>query len=90
MEANRLEVHHLEQRRTTGKLSLQPGDMMMAAEREGPARRFAFVLMFLILSANAPEMFAQTQDANEPEDFFDMSIEELMEVEESSPLALEI
>ena len=81
MGANCLEVHYLEQRRTTGRLSLQPGDVIMATDREGLARRFVFVSMFLILSANAPEILAQTQDANEPEDFFEMSIEDLMELE---------
>lgn len=53
----------------------------MATDREGLARKCAFVLMFLILSANAPEILAQTQDANERDDFFDMSIEELMDIE---------
>ncbi len=41
-------------------------------------RKFGPILILLFLSA---QVFAEQQGANEPEDFFDMSIEELMNVE---------
>ena len=44
-------------------------------------RTFIYVLMGLIVFCSSPHLLAQQQDANEPDDFFDMSIEELMEVE---------
>ena len=44
-------------------------------------RRFVLVLMLLTLFGVNTDVFAEQQDANKPEDFFKMSIEELMEVE---------
>jgi len=38
-------------------------------------------IVLIIMAPWGPWVFAQQQDANEPEDFFDMSIEELMDVE---------
>jgi outer membrane receptor protein involved in Fe transport len=43
-------------------------------------RTFMLITICLILFASGPDLFAQQPDANEPEDLFDMSIEELMEV----------
>ena len=43
-------------------------------------RTFVHVLMGLIVFCFSPHLLAQQQDANQPGDFFDMSIEELMEV----------
>ena len=39
------------------------------------------MLTCLIVFGSGPHSFAQQQDVNEPEDFFDMSIEELMNLE---------
>jgi len=44
-------------------------------------RKFVLVLMLLTLFGVNTDVFAEQQDANKPEDFFKMSIEELMEVE---------
>lgn len=42
---------------------------------------FAFVLICSVMLSAGPNLLAQPQTTNEPEDLFDMSIEELMEVE---------
>jgi outer membrane receptor protein involved in Fe transport len=44
-------------------------------------REIVLTLMCVILLGVGPDLFASQQDANESEDFFDMSIEELMKVE---------
>jgi outer membrane receptor for ferrienterochelin and colicin len=44
-------------------------------------KTFMHVLMGLIVFCSSPHLLAQQQDANQSGDFFDMSIEELMEVE---------
>jgi len=44
-------------------------------------QQFRLILAFLVLTTICIPVFSEQQDANEPEDFFDMSIEELMEVE---------
>lgn len=43
-------------------------------------RTFVHVLMGLIVFCFSPHLLAQQKDANQPGDFFDMSLEELMEV----------
>lgn len=54
---------------------------MMITLRNFQSRILLFVLMCLIVLCSGSDMLAGSEDANEPEDFFDMSIEELMEVE---------
>lgn len=44
-------------------------------------RTLVLMVTGLIVFGPAPHSFAQQQDANEPEDFFEMSIEELMNIE---------
>jgi outer membrane receptor for ferrienterochelin and colicin len=41
---------------------------------------FTFALICLIVLCSCSDLFAEQQDANEPEDSFDMSIEELLDV----------
>ena len=53
----------------------------MANEKETLLRRLAIACMLSILFANVPQTLADRQDSNEPDDFFDMSIEELMDIE---------
>ena len=52
----------------------------MVKEQGLHIRWFVFVLMGSICLYISPNLLAQLQDSNEPKDFFDMSIEELMEV----------
>jgi outer membrane receptor protein involved in Fe transport len=49
-------------------------------QKSSLTRKFVFVLMLLFMLAFNIQSFAQQQDANQPADFFQMSIEELMEV----------
>ena len=44
-------------------------------------RKIVLMLMSAILLNSGPNLFASHRNSNEPEDFFDMNIEELMEVE---------
>jgi len=44
-------------------------------------RTLSAMLICLVMFGSNPDSFAVRQDANEPEDFFEMSIEELMSVE---------
>jgi iron complex outermembrane receptor protein len=53
----------------------------MITQRYFKVRKLLLLLIFLILFSSDPDSVAKQQDANEPADFFDMSIEELMEVE---------
>jgi outer membrane receptor for ferrienterochelin and colicins len=53
----------------------------MATEKETLLRRLAFACMLPILFANVPQALAAQLDANEPEDFFEMSIEKLLDIE---------
>ncbi len=46
-------------------------------------RMFILVGICLVLFASGPELFAQQPDANEPQDLFDMSIEELLKIQVS-------
>jgi hypothetical protein len=41
---------------------------------------FTFVLICLVVLCSCSDLFAEPQDANDPEHFFDMSIEELLDV----------
>jgi len=53
----------------------------MVMRKNSLIKTLVFMVIGLIVFGPAPHSFAQQQDANEPEDFFEMSIEELMEVE---------
>ena len=52
----------------------------MAKARSYKINIFTFLSMCLIVLCSASNMFAEQQVANDPEDFFDMSLEELLEV----------
>jgi len=52
----------------------------MATEKETPLRRLTLVCALSVVFAGVPQTLAAQLDANEPEDFFDMSIEELMDI----------
>ncbi|MFQ6034815.1 MAG: TonB-dependent receptor plug domain-containing protein, partial [Sedimentisphaerales bacterium] len=51
-------------------------------------RLFVLVLIFLFVFAFNAQLFARQQDVNQPEDFFEMPLEELMDVEIESPATL--
>jgi outer membrane receptor for ferrienterochelin and colicins len=55
----------------------------MATASSFQINTFAFLLMCSIVLYAGPNLLAEPQDTNEPEDFFDMSIEELLEIEVS-------
>jgi iron complex outermembrane receptor protein len=55
--------------------------LVMTVQKNYRIRLLLLLLTGLILFGSCPESFAAQQDANEPADFFEMSIEELMEVE---------
>ena len=54
---------------------------IMVMRKKSLIRTLVLMVIGLIVFGPAPHSFAQQQGANEPEDFFEMSIEELMEVE---------
>lgn len=53
----------------------------MFAQKNTLTRVIGLVLILLLVFAFNERLFAEQQDANEPKDFFEMSLEELMEVE---------
>lgn len=55
----------------------------MGMVRYYPGILFLCVLICLVVLSTGPDICAQQQDMNEPKDLFDMSIEELLEIEVS-------
>jgi len=53
---------------------------IMVMRKNSLSKTLVLMLIGLIVFGPAPRSFAQQQDANEPEDLFEMSLEELMEV----------
>ena len=56
-------------------------NMIMLLRKHLDILQLRLILAFMVLTTICIPVFSKQQDANEPEDFFDMSIEELMEVE---------
>lgn len=57
----------------------------MVMRKKSLIRTLVLMVIGLIVFGPAPHSFAQQQDANEPEDFFEMSIEDLMNIEVVTP-----
>lgn len=53
----------------------------MVMRKNSLIRTLVLMVIGLIMFGPTPHSFAQQQGANEPEDFFELSIEELMNIE---------
>lgn len=70
------------------KLTLYQRNMIISMKKHYHTHRFGFILVLLISSIICTQAYSKQQVTKEPEDFFDMSIEELMNVEIISPASL--